>query len=168
ASGDTTIVAHVTSLQNTSIWAKAGVMFRDGTGSGAPYVAVLQNPNNQVEMQWRDSSGADSNWNGSQVGDMVNAKWLGRVRSGNTFSAYYAATAGLPTAADWVPLGTHTLAMSSPTVGLAVTAQNNAALCTATFTNVSITGVNTVPAAPSGLTATNPSSSQVNLSWTSN
>ena len=71
-SGDATLVAKVTSVQNTSAWAKAGVMFRDGTAAGAPYVAVLQNPNNLLEMQWRDAAGVDSNWNGAQVGDTTN------------------------------------------------------------------------------------------------
>jgi hypothetical protein len=138
-SGDASIVAHVTSVQDTNYWAKAGVMFRDGTAAGAPYVAVLQNPNDQVEMQWRDTAGADSSWNGSQVGDTVNVKWLELVRSGDTFSAYYASTTGTPADADWVLIGSHTLAMSSATAGLAVTAGDNSALCAATFTNVSFT-----------------------------
>jgi hypothetical protein len=86
-------------------------MFRDGTDPDAPYVAVFQNPNGQVEMQWRDSAGADSDWNGGQVGDTVNAKWVKLVRSGDTFSASYASTTGTPTASDWVLLATHTLAM---------------------------------------------------------
>jgi fibronectin type 3 domain-containing protein len=166
-SGDASIIARVTSVQNTDAWAKAGVMFRDGTGAGAPYVALLQNPNDQVEMQWRDSTGAVSNWNGMQVGDAVNVKWVQLVRSGNTFTASYAATVGVPTASDWVLLGTHTLAMSAPTVGLAVTAVNNAALCTTTFSGVSTTGTNAPPAPPSGLGAV-AMLGQVNLSWTSN
>jgi hypothetical protein len=165
--GDTSIIARVTSVQHTSDWAKAGVMIRDGTAPGAPYVAVLQNPNDQVEAQWRDTAGTDSNWNGGQVGDTVNVKWLDLVRSGNTFSAYYAATSGAPTPSDWVLIVSHTLAMTAPTAGLAVTAQNNSALCPATFTNVSVTAANAPPAAPTGLSAT-AYDSQVNLIWVSN
>jgi hypothetical protein len=138
-SGDATIIARVTSEQNTGYWAKAGVMFRDGTGSGAPYVALLQNPNDQVELQWRNTAGTDSSWNGAQVGDTVNVKWLKLVRSGSTFSAYYASTTGTPASTDWVLVGSQSVAMSAPTVGLAVCANNNGALCTATFTNVSVT-----------------------------
>jgi titin len=165
--GNTTIIARVGSVQNTAYWAKAGLMFRDGTGSGAPNVVVEENPNLQVEMQWRDTAGADSNWNGAQLGDTVNAKWLQLARSGNTFSAYYAATAGIPTSTDWVLIGTHTLAMANPTAGLAVTAGNNSALCTATFTNVSFGTATGAPAAPSGLAATT-SDSVMNLIWVSN
>ena len=58
--GDTTIFARVTTVQRTSTFAKAGVMFRDTAESDAPYVALLQNPNNQVEIQWRDTAGAAS------------------------------------------------------------------------------------------------------------
>jgi hypothetical protein len=139
-SGDATIIARVTSVQDTNDWAKAGVMFRDGTGSGAPYVAVFENPNDQVEMQWRDTAGADSSWNGAQVGDTVNVKWLKLVRSGDTFSAYYASTTGTPADADWVLIDNCTVTMAAPTVGLAVTAEDNTQLAAATFTNVSITG----------------------------
>jgi hypothetical protein len=141
-SGDAPIIARVTSVGDTNDWAKAGVMFRDGTGSGAPYVAVFVNPNGQVEMQWRDTAGAASDWNGSQVGDTGGAKWLKIVRSGDTFTAYYAETSGTPTDSDWIQIGSHSLAMSSPTAGLAVTAGDNTALCTATFTNVTISGSN--------------------------
>jgi hypothetical protein len=139
-SGDATVVARVTSEDNTNPWAKAGVMFRDGTDPAAPYVAVLQTPNHQVEFQWRDSTGAVSDWNGGLVGDTTNAKWVKLVRSGDTFYAYYAATSGTPSDSDWILIDSHTLAMSSATAGLAVTAANNDALCTATFTDVSITG----------------------------
>jgi hypothetical protein len=139
-SGDATIIARVTSVQDTSDWAKAGVMFRDGTDSGAPHVAVFENPNGQVEMQWRDTAGGDSDWNGSQLGDTGSAKWVKLVRSGDTFSAYYAATSDTPSDSDWGLIGSHSLAMSSATVGLAVTAQDNTALAAATFTNVSVTG----------------------------
>jgi hypothetical protein len=169
-SGDATLVARVTSLQNTGYWAKAGVMFRDGTASGAPYVAVVENPNLQVEMQWRDTAGADSNWNGAQVGDTVNPKWVRLVRSGNTFSAYYASTSGTPTSSDWVLIGSHTLAMAAPTAGLAVDANTNSALTTATFTNVSLTGkwVQTTAAdfnsgTTSGTVLTNNSGGEVQL-----
>jgi len=116
-------------------------MFRDGTGSGTNCVAVVETPNNQVDLQWRDTAGADSTWNGSHVGDTVNPKWVKLVRSGNTFSGYYAATSGTPSSSDWVQIdSSHVVSMSAPTVGLAVTAGDNTQLCAGTFTNVAITG----------------------------
>jgi hypothetical protein len=168
------MVARVTSVQHTSDWAKAGVMFRDGTGSGAPYVAVLQNPNNQVEMQWRDTAGNDSDWNGAQVGDTTNVKWIKLVRSGDTFSGYFAATTGTPSAGDWTLIGSRTVGMSAATAGLAVTANDNTALCAATFSNVAISGqwVQTTAAdfnagSNSGTTVTNTSGGEVQLATSS-
>jgi lysophospholipase L1-like esterase len=139
-SGNATFVTRVTSVQNTADCAEGGLMFRDGTSAVAPYVAVEQYPNKQVEMQWRDTAGGTSDWNGASLGDTTSLKWLKLTRSGNVFTGYYATTAGVPADSDWVLIGTHTLAMAAPTVGLAVTAQNDSALCTATFTNVSLTG----------------------------
>src|SRR5262249_4657019 len=55
--GDATIVARVASLQNTDSWAKAGVMFRDGTGADAPFAMVVVTPGNGVAFQWRSSRG---------------------------------------------------------------------------------------------------------------
>jgi hypothetical protein len=169
-SGDTTILAHVSYMQDTNYWAKAGVMFRDGTDPGAPYVALLQNPDNQVEFQWRNHAGDDSSWNGTQVGGTDHVKWMKLVRSvsNNTFAAYYATTDGVPTAADWVSIGSDTLALATPTAGLAVTATDNSKLCTAAFTRVSVTTTPSAPAAPSGLTAVARSSTQINLQWTLN
>ena len=138
-SGDTTIIGRVTVVQNGSDSAKAGVMIRDGTDPSAAYVAVLQLPNNQVVFQWRDSAGADSDGNGSLWGDTSNVKWVELVQSGDTFSAYYAATVDPPTDSDWVFIDSHTVAMSAPTAGLAVTAADDTALCTANFTDVSVT-----------------------------
>jgi lysophospholipase L1-like esterase len=137
-SGDAVISARVASEQHTDDWAKAGLMFRDGTSADAAYVGVFQIPNNQVEMQWRDTAGGASDWNGAAQGDTINVKWLKLTRTGDTFTAYYAATADVPADSDWVQIASHTLALAAPTAGLAVCALNNAALCTATFDNVSL------------------------------
>ena len=166
-SGDATLIARVTALSNTGAWAKAGVMFRDGTGSGAPFVDVVTHPSLTVEMDWRNSAGTASNWTGSVVGDTVNLKWVKLARSGNTFSGYYATTSGMPASSDWVLIGTDTLAMTAPTAGLAVCSDNVNALATATFTGVGLALSNAPPAAPSNLTAV-ASGGQVSLSWQSN
>jgi hypothetical protein len=168
--GDATLVARVTSIQNTSALAKAGLMFRDGTGATAAFVDVMQRPDNTVAMQWRDTAGGTSDWNGAGLGGTASVKWLKLTRGGNVITAYYAATAGTPSSSDWVLVGTRTVAMTAPTTGLAVTAQNNSALCTATFTNVSFTGqwVQTTAAdfgagSNSGTQVTNTSGGEVQL-----
>jgi hypothetical protein len=63
--------------------------------------------------------------------------WVQLVRAGDTFTAYYSTDD-----INWTPVGTsQTIAMSSTALaGLAVTAHNNATLCTATFADVVLTG----------------------------
>jgi hypothetical protein len=138
-STDKTIITHVDSITNTSYWARAGVMFRNSTAAGDAFVGLYQNPNLQVELQWRDTLNVAANWGGTQVGNTTNAKWLKLVKSGNTFTAYYATTTGTPAATDWVLVGVHTTAFTNSSYlgGLAVTAQNNSVLNTSIFSGVS-------------------------------
>jgi hypothetical protein len=55
--GNASIIAQVTSVQNTSAAARGGVMFRDGAAAGAPEVFLAELPNGQVELQWRQTAG---------------------------------------------------------------------------------------------------------------
>jgi hypothetical protein len=64
--------------------------------------------------------------------------WVRAVRSGNTFTAF-ASLDGV----NWVQMGSsQTITMAQNVyVGLAVTSNNNSVLATATFDNVSVSGV---------------------------
>ncbi|RPH51984.1 MAG: hypothetical protein EHM91_00665 [Planctomycetota bacterium] len=63
--------------------------------------------------------------------------WVRLVRTGSTFTASVSSDG-----AAWTTVGSDTIAMGTGAyVGLALTSHNDAALCTATFTNVSVTGV---------------------------
>jgi hypothetical protein len=136
---DKTIIAHVDSITNTDTWAKAGVMFRDSSNSGAEDVGLYENPNLQVELQWRDSTNTAANWAGTQVGNTTNAKWLKLVKAGNTFTAYYATTTATPASTDWVLVGTHTTTFTGTSYlgGLCVCSHNNGLICTAVFSGLS-------------------------------
>ena len=60
--------------------------------------------------------------------------WVRVVRSGNTFSGYYA-----PDGVNWVSLGTQTISMAqSVYVGLGVSSDSSTVLATAVFDNVSV------------------------------
>jgi len=133
-----TIIVQVTSTQNTSTWAKAGVMFRNSTAAGDMFVGLYENPNLQVELQWRDQTNANAISTVNPTGDTVTPKWLELVKSGNTFTAYYATTTGTPASTDWVLLATHTTVFSSPTYlgGLAVCSHNTGQLNTTVFSNL--------------------------------
>ena len=136
--GDGSIVARVTSEQNTATGAKAGVMFRDSTAAGAMYADVVVSVGQGATFQWRSSTGGSSG--AVQATALTAPIWVKLVRSGNSFSAFYATTPGTPTASDWIAVGTaQTIAMSSSAqAGLAVTSQNNGTLCTSTFSGVQL------------------------------
>ncbi|MDE3099901.1 MAG: hypothetical protein KGJ88_10550, partial [Verrucomicrobiota bacterium] len=160
-SGDSTAIARVASQQNTSSWAKSGLMFRDSTAANAAYVAVYLTPSNGVSMQIRSSDGAGASQVAVQSG-LTAPYWVEVVRSGNTFTGYSS-----PDGSTWTQVGSASVTMpSTAAAGLAVCAHNNSALNTSTFDNVSITGSQTQPPpAPTGLMAI-AGDSQVALSWT--
>ena len=145
--GDSTIVAYVNSMTNTDPWAKAGVMFRSSSAAGSPMVGVYQNPNGQVELQWRDTLNTASSGIANPVGPTGSPKWLELVKSGAVYTAYYATTTGTPSASNWVLIGSHT-APTNPTTylaGLATCSHNPSLVCTAVYSNVSINQAGFVP-----------------------
>jgi hypothetical protein len=137
---DGVLFAEVTGITNTDAWAGGGVMFRDGTAADAMFVSVMATQGNGVALQWRTSTGGQVQTvtvsAGPPTGDAP--IWVEFVRSGNTFTAYYATTTTMPAQSDWIQIGspvTVTIA-STAYVGLAVTSNNTGSLNTATFTNV--------------------------------
>ena len=58
--GDGEIVARVDSLQNTNVWAKAGVMIREDLAGDAPNALVATTPGNGTTFQWRATRGGAS------------------------------------------------------------------------------------------------------------
>lgn len=132
--GDFTLTARVTSVQNTHGWAKAGVMAREGLGAVARHAMMVVTPGNGTAFQRRASAGGTS---ASTSGPSLLAPaWVRLVRSGSTFSGY-ASSDG----AAWTLVGSQTIATAVDLhVGLAVTSHDDAKLCRALFTNVSLTG----------------------------
>ncbi len=143
-SGDGEIVARILSLNQTDGWAKAGVMIRASTDPRAPQVSMDFSAANGSSLQWRDSQGAQSGSIDEGAGTAPYPGWVRLVRSGNTFTAYWAAdNNGTP--GTWNPAGTHTTVMGTNVlIGLAVTAHNNGAVTTSTVDHVSITPLSPV------------------------
>jgi regulation of enolase protein 1 (concanavalin A-like superfamily) len=134
--GDGTIIAKVTSLQNTdpgSGWSKAGVMFRNDSSAGSANVTVVATAGNGVSFQWRSAAGGACS--ASVAAGITAPVWVQLVRSGGTFTGYYSYDG-----TNWNQVGTAQIVMNGTVLaGLDVTAHNNGALNTATFTNVSLT-----------------------------
>lgn len=134
--GDGSIIARVTSVQNVDPWTKAGLMIRETTDPGSRNVFVMVTPGQGVALTARPTVGASS-YNYGTVTGITAPVWLKLVRAGNVFTASYSTNG-----TTWTVVGSVTVAMSNTTnVGLAVTAHKQGALATATFDNVSRTGV---------------------------
>jgi regulation of enolase protein 1 (concanavalin A-like superfamily) len=136
--GDATIIAKVSSLQNSdpgSGWSKAGIMFRNDSTAGSANVSIVQSYGNGVSFQWRSTAGGNPSY--FAVGGINPPTWLKLVRSSSTFTGFYSADGS-----NWVQVTNQSVTLNTNVlVGLDVTAHNNSALNTATFTNVSVAGV---------------------------
>ncbi|HMC28502.1 MAG TPA: fibronectin type III domain-containing protein, partial [Verrucomicrobiae bacterium] len=166
--GDMAIVGRVTGVDFSDGWAKAGLMARESLDANSRNFMVFVTPQDLSGIQWRGTTGGNSDYLGG--GTVAIPQWVKLVRSGNTFSGYRSADG-----VNWTLIGSTTIALPSTLyVGLAVTSHHDGTLCTATFDNVTHTssggggGTSGVPTAPTGLTATPYSSTEVLLSWTDN
>jgi aryl-phospho-beta-D-glucosidase BglC (GH1 family) len=130
--GDLSVIAKVNTQDNTGGYAKAGVMIRDGLAANAAYVSVFLTPSNGLLFESRSAAGASSQ-DTSGVAGVAAPYWVKLVRSGNVFTGYYSADG-----ASWTQAGQGVLVAMGPTIqaGLAVDANNNAALSAVTFSNV--------------------------------
>ena len=142
--GDQTIVARITGLTNTHSAAKAGVMFRNSSASNSAFAMVSIKPNGGIEVLSRGSTGAYVAYRGGATTGITPSTttpiWVKLVRSGSTFSAYYAT--GTATPSSWVLIATFdnvTFTNTSYLAGLAVNSHHNGLLATGTFDNVSLT-----------------------------
>jgi glucose/arabinose dehydrogenase/regulation of enolase protein 1 (concanavalin A-like superfamily) len=139
-SGNVDIRARVTGVTNTNTWAKAGVMIRETLNANSKHAMVAVTPGQGVAFQRRTSTGGSSTHTAASGSAPY---WVRLVRSGNTFTAYRSSTGS-----TWTQIGSVTISMTANVfVGLPVTSHNNSSVCTATFTNVSVTnGAARVPA----------------------
>lgn len=131
-SGDGSIVAHITSVQNTDGWAKAGVMIRETLNDNSTHALMALTAQNGIAFQRRVTTGADSqNTSGAQVAAPY---WVKLVRTGNIFTGYQSSDNS-----TWQQVGTVNITMAAGVyIGLAVTAHNGS-LNTSTFDSVNVT-----------------------------
>ena len=133
--GDGQITARVTSVGKTDAWAKAGVMIRDGIAPNAAHAYSMVTAEAGAELQFRLKAGEESN---DKVGPGVRVPyWVKLERKGKVFISSMSADGK-----NWNQIGDITIEMQPDVfIGLAVTAHNNGAICTATLDNVTVRAV---------------------------
>jgi len=127
-SGDATLIARITSQTNTSSNAKAGIIFKQSTKAGDPYILIEVAPGGGIKVQY--------NFNGSNGGATYTFPnvWMKLTRTGSTFTAFTSADG-----VTWTQVLSKTIAMNtSATAGLFVCSHSANLLGTATFDNVSL------------------------------
>lgn len=141
--GNGEIKARVVSVQNTATGAKAGVMIRAGLEANAAYTLMSISPVEGAAFERRLSTGYGTTL--SSGGASKAPYWVRLIRSGDTFTALQS-----PDGITWTQVGPTVTSTMPATVfvGLAVTSNNNAALCTATLDNVTVSGGSAVNAPP--------------------
>ena len=165
--GDGSITARVITFNNAGNNAngKAGVMIRQSLASNSAHVMAALPPQGTatlVKAIKRNSTGATSSVSESG-GTAAFPRWMRVVRTGTTLTAYQSTNG-----TTFTQLGTPSnIAGMTGTVfvGMAVTSHTDGTNNTATFDDVSITGLMPmVPPAPTGLTCV-PGNNQCACSW---
>ncbi len=154
-SADGTVTAHVTAQQNTSAWAKAGVMMRATSDPGSPYYGVFVTPANGISVQWRTAQGGST----SQVltsGTVPAYLMVGRYTSGG--QTYYTAYTS-PDGTTWNAIAgsTQVLGMTGGLqAGIAITSHNQGTASAVTLDSVAVSATELPPpgACPSAWTCT--------------
>ena len=136
--GAGSIVARVVSIEETNVWAKAGVMIRETLETGSKNAMIAVTPGNGVSSQWRtDADTASSN---AAEGGITAPHWvkLERDLAGNfTVSRSTNGTTWVPVA-NAIP---QNIQMGGTVfIGLAVTSHDAALTTEAVLSNVTISG----------------------------
>ena len=135
-SGAGSIAARVESVENTNVWAKAGVMIRETLNADSVHAMTVVTPAQGVSFQRRNATGDTSA--SDTTGGISAPYWvkIERDLSGNLTA--YSSTNG----STWEMLGTpDNISMSANIyIGLAVTSHDAALTCQAVFSNVTTTG----------------------------
>jgi hypothetical protein len=116
-------------VQNTSPYAKVGVMLRASTAAGAAHVVLSIRPNGSLEFMRRSSNGGQTTFLATGPTTYTPPTWLRLSRSGSTVTAWVSATGAT---GSWVQVGP-AISFSSGTLAGLIVCASSSALNTATF-----------------------------------
>ncbi len=141
-SGDVEIVARVTAIQNTNVYAKAGVMLRESLQPGARHVILDVRPDGSIEFMTRTATNGATSYLAGTTQHVP--AWLKLSRSGSTITGYVSANGS-----SWTTVGTATTTIpASARIGLIVTSHDTGTRNTSTFDNVGVSTSSTPPPPP--------------------
>jgi hypothetical protein len=131
-SGDGSIVARVVSVQGGGS-VEAGVMIRETLTAASDMAFMGYSGSTDMYFIYRPTAGANNGF--ANTGSVTLPYWVKATRSGSTLSGFVSSDG-----VNWVQVGgSQTISMAQKVyVGLAVSSNNNSALATATFDNVSV------------------------------
>ena len=143
------IIAKVESIENTNVWAKAGVMIRETLDPGSKFAAVYITPTNadgtptqgcrfQGRASTNDSATSDSSVATNAQRAVTAPYWIKLERdSSGSFKGYYSSDGSTWTPLIWMP----GVSMGSNVyIGLALTSLDADLTCEAIFSGVQTTG----------------------------
>jgi autotransporter-associated beta strand protein len=134
--GDGSIVARVTSVENTGDWAKAGVVIRESTADNARQAAMVVSAANGIAWQYRQNVGGSGVVVAGPTTQAAPA-WIKVVRAGTRFTGSWSADGS-----TWTEVGSITISMgSSALVGLASTSDAATRLNRVEFTDVAVSNL---------------------------
>ncbi len=171
--GDGTITARVTGMDNTDNNAKAGVMIRESLDANSRHISSFMQYGQGSQTVYRTNTGGSSSSSGGGSTTFT-PRWVRLIKSGNSITSQWSTNG-----TSWTTQTTRTITLGSTFyVGLAVTSHEDEEtnliddVNDATFTNLSITGfsdpyetTNGSLAAPANLSATLGTGNAVSLSW---
>ncbi len=141
--GDCSLTARVLNMQNTTGWAKAGVMIRESLGPASKYVINFMSPANGAALQQRDITGGSASGVSNNPG-LAAPYWVRLARAGDAFTSFIS-----PDGTNWTQSGTTTVSMNANVyVGLVVCSHVDGMLCQAQFDNVSFSSSAAVVSSP--------------------
>ncbi|MFO0808246.1 MAG: fibronectin type III domain-containing protein [Gemmataceae bacterium] len=165
--GDGSITARVVDVENTNASARVGVAIRENATGGSRSVAMTLTPTQAVWIARTTTGGTPTSTSNAGAAP----RWVRITRVGNLFTGQVSADG-----VTWTTINTSTIAMSTNTlIGLVVTSNNSSqvnSLNESTLDSVTVTGTTGTAAptynglsAPTGLTATLGTGTDVTLTW---
>ncbi|OXU15382.1 glycosyl hydrolase [Sedimentisphaera salicampi] len=130
AEGDGFITAKVESMVNTSDWAKAGVMVRQGLTSDSKHAMMACTAGQGASFQYREQQAGESD--NVKDASASSTGWLRIEKEGNVLTGWYSSDGS-----DWRVVGSKTIDIAGGfKVGLCATAHDDSKLTDVIFSNV--------------------------------